>query len=82
MIGTNAYGPDKPIVFTIKGEVVKADEISALERITLIEGYNNSTKVKISRFGSIIILKVATKTKLFIYPETELSPVDTMCLLF
>ncbi|MGI6423926.1 MAG: Ig-like domain-containing protein [Tepidanaerobacteraceae bacterium] len=76
VIGTNAYGPDKPIVFTIRGEVIpKADEISALERITLIEGYNNSTKVKISKVRFDYYIEGGDKkTKLFIYPETELKP--------
>ena len=71
VVGTPAYGPDTPLVFIIGGEAIpKAGDVSSLKRITLVEGYEPSSTVKISRVrfeyyneGDV------KKTKLFIYPE-------------
>ena len=74
VIGTTIYSPDNPLIFVVEGEAVpKAGDISALKKITLLEGYTTSNTVKISKVRFEYYIKGGLKkTKLFIYPEKEL----------
>lgn len=74
VIGTPAYDPENPLVFFIDGEAIpRAGEILALNRITLVEGYEPKNTVKISKFRFEYYIEGGKKkTRLFIHPEETL----------
>ncbi len=82
--GGTSFDLDEPIVLNISSEVVfKADSQqvnstkskvvqSALENITLVEGYRASTKINIGKYKLQYYFEDGIKkTKIFIYPPTN-----------